>query len=137
MGKIVWLASYPKSGNTWLRAFLHMLLTDAQKGAELDRITELALVDSAVGWYQPQIGRPPGDWTIEEVGKARTDAHRRIAESRGLHFIKTHNARVSDRFGPLIPREHTAGGSICCATLSMSRSPTAIISAGSSIGPSS
>jgi hypothetical protein len=28
MGKIVWLASYPKSGNTWLRAFLHVLLTD-------------------------------------------------------------------------------------------------------------
>ena len=22
MGKIIWLASYPKSGNTWLRAFL-------------------------------------------------------------------------------------------------------------------
>ena len=110
MGKIVWLASYPKSGNTWLRAFLHVLLTDAQEGAELDRITELALVDSAVGWYQPQIGRPPGDWTIEEVGKARADAHRRIAQSRaGLHFIKTHNARVSDRFGPLIPRARTAG----------------------------
>ncbi len=23
---IVWLASYPKSGNTWTRAFLHNLL---------------------------------------------------------------------------------------------------------------
>ena len=26
MGKIIWLASYPKSGNTWVRAFLTSLL---------------------------------------------------------------------------------------------------------------
>ncbi len=26
MGGIVWLASYPKSGNTWVRSFLHNLL---------------------------------------------------------------------------------------------------------------
>lgn len=26
MGGIIWLASYPKSGNTWMRAFLHNLL---------------------------------------------------------------------------------------------------------------
>jgi sulfotransferase family protein len=109
MGKIVWLASYPKSGNTWLRAFLHGLLTDAKGGVELDRITELALVDSAAGWYRPEIGRPPGDWTIDEVGRARAKALERMANSRtGLHFIKTHNARISDRYGPLIPREHTA-----------------------------
>ncbi len=26
MGGFIWLASYPKSGNTWTRAFLHNLL---------------------------------------------------------------------------------------------------------------
>jgi hypothetical protein len=26
--KIIWLASYPKSGNTWFRAFLTALLND-------------------------------------------------------------------------------------------------------------
>ena len=29
-GKIVWLASYPKSGNTWLRAFLSSLISDGK-----------------------------------------------------------------------------------------------------------
>ncbi len=29
MGNILWLASYPKSGNTWMRAFLAHLLPDA------------------------------------------------------------------------------------------------------------
>ena len=28
MSKIIWIASYPKSGNTWMRAFLHNLLRD-------------------------------------------------------------------------------------------------------------
>ena len=26
MGRIVWLASYPKSGNTWMRAFLQLAM---------------------------------------------------------------------------------------------------------------
>ena len=30
MGKIIWLASYPKSGNTWLRAFLHNFLRNPE-----------------------------------------------------------------------------------------------------------
>ena len=34
MGKIVWLASYPKSGNTWLRAFLHNFLRNPEDPRE-------------------------------------------------------------------------------------------------------
>ena len=29
MGGIVWIAGYPKSGNTWVRAFLHSLMAPA------------------------------------------------------------------------------------------------------------
>ena len=36
MGKIIWLASYPKSGNTWLRAFLHNLLRDPPTGYDIN-----------------------------------------------------------------------------------------------------
>ncbi len=31
MAGIIWLASYPKSGNTWLRAFLHNLMRNASE----------------------------------------------------------------------------------------------------------
>ena len=50
MGKIIWLASYPKSGNTWLRAFLHNLLRDPPEGYELNRIDDYTIGDSATGW---------------------------------------------------------------------------------------
>src|SRR5262249_9918543 len=38
MGKIVWLASYPKSGNTWLRAFLHNLLADPKDAYDINAL---------------------------------------------------------------------------------------------------
>ena len=38
MGRILWLASYPKSGNTWLRAFLHNLIHDRGGPLDLDAL---------------------------------------------------------------------------------------------------
>jgi hypothetical protein len=35
MAGIYWLASYPKSGNTWLRAFLCNLLADGDEPPRL------------------------------------------------------------------------------------------------------
>lgn len=110
MGKILWLASYPKSGNTWLRAFLLQLLNGAGGEINVNRIADFCLADSAAGWYAPFIGRPPGDWTIEEVGQARSRAHEKMAAGGPQTvLIKTHNACVRDRFGALIPKRLTAG----------------------------
>jgi hypothetical protein len=47
MGKIVWLASYPKSGNTWLRAFLHNLLRNPQEGYHITKLDDFTLAESA------------------------------------------------------------------------------------------
>jgi len=39
MGNILWLASYPKSGNTWLRAFLaNLVATPFGIAAGLDQV---------------------------------------------------------------------------------------------------
>ena len=46
MGRIIWLASYPKSGNTWLRAFLHNLLRDPKTPFDVNRMSELTAGDS-------------------------------------------------------------------------------------------
>jgi hypothetical protein len=35
--QILWLASYPKSGNTWFRAFLTALMTEG--GVEINKLT--------------------------------------------------------------------------------------------------
>ena len=38
MGAIIWLASYPKSGNTWMRAFLHNLLLDPKEAVNINSV---------------------------------------------------------------------------------------------------
>ena len=35
---IIWLASYPKSGNTWVRSFLNSLLFNKNNEANLSEI---------------------------------------------------------------------------------------------------
>jgi aryl sulfotransferase len=38
MKRIIWLASYPKSGNTWLRAFLTNYKQDAGQPADINQL---------------------------------------------------------------------------------------------------
>ena len=58
MGAIIWLASYPKSGNTWTRAFLHNLLRDAKSPIPPDRFAEFCLGESKPDWYLRYLGKP-------------------------------------------------------------------------------
>src|SRR5215469_2309336 len=51
MGKIIWLASYPKSGNTWLRAFVHNFLRNPDESYDLNRLSDYSLGDSAGHQY--------------------------------------------------------------------------------------
>jgi hypothetical protein len=110
MGKIIWLASYPKSGNTWLRAFLHNLLRDPPEGYDINKMADFTIGDSATAWYAPFIGRAPGDWTVEEVAKVRHQAHEAMTRAFPDNvFVKTHNALIADLHGPMISLDLTAG----------------------------
>src|SRR5262249_51213084 len=109
MGKIIRLASYPKSGNIWLRVFLYNLLRNPPAGYDINRIADFCASAADVAWYLP-IGRAPGNWTEEEVGRARRKGHEAIIKPfPDSVFVKTHNALTFDRFGPLITMELTAG----------------------------
>ena len=108
MGGIVWLASYPKSGNTWVRYFLHALLMDHRAG--LNRMNALTVGDAAAQWYVPLLGRPPDACSYEEMAKVRPQAIRAIAaQANGLVFVKTHNALVAHAGSPMIEPSVTAG----------------------------
>jgi hypothetical protein len=110
MGKIIWLASYPKSGNTWLRVFLHNLLRNPPAGYDINRIADFCASDFSVVWYLPTDWVPGNNWTEEQVGRARRKGHEAITKiSPDSVFVKTHNALTVDRFGPLITLELTAG----------------------------
>lgn len=108
MGGIVWLASYPKSGNTWVRVFLHALFRAEGRG--LNRLNALSVGDAAAEWYRPLLRKPLADSSPEEIAKVRPLALKRIAATtNGLIFVKTHNALVAHAGSPMIATALTAG----------------------------
>jgi len=112
MGGVVWLASYPRSGNTWIRVFLHALLNvlEGRERLDLNSLAEFSTWDIAEQWYAPLLGKPPDQVTKEAVAAVRPMAQRRIADSvDGLVFVKTHSALVRDRGTPTIDMSRTAG----------------------------
>src|SRR5215471_13125543 len=110
MGKILWLASYPRSGNTWLRAFLHNLLRDPPDPYGINRLQDFTLIDSQARWYRPLDPRPCNELSKEEVAALRPLVHAAMTRAfPDTVFVKTHNALVEDRGTPMISLAHTAG----------------------------
>ena len=110
MGKILWLASYPRSGNTWLRAFFHNLFRNASEPHDINRLQDFTLIDSDARWYRLLDPRPPTQLTKEEVAALRPRAHAAMTTAfPDTVLVKTHNAMVEDRGTPMITLEYTAG----------------------------
>ncbi len=110
MGKIIWLASYPKSGNTWLRAFLHNFLRNPAEAYDLNKMDELSLGDSGGIFYQKLLRKPVKEMTDEEVMILRPRLQEMYTRASPDNvFVKTHNALVEYLGRPIIAMEHTAG----------------------------
>jgi len=93
MGNIVWLASYPKSGNTWMRAFLHNLFTNARQPLPLKEMGGGGITTSATAlrWFRPLDPRPPADWSQADIDRMRAPAQKLIADGhQGTVFCKIH-----------------------------------------------
>jgi len=58
MGNIVWLASYPKSGNTWLRAFLANLVANRAEPVALNDLPRYAEDEANPDLFGALAGRP-------------------------------------------------------------------------------
>lgn len=115
MGKIVWLASYPKSGNTWLRFFFYAYFAlDPKKHDRLDvndpGLRSFSAQDVTPDWFQPFLGMPVADAGPADFARVRPQAHRMIADSApGMVIVKTHNVFEPDHGTHMITPDVTAG----------------------------
>ena len=99
---LVWIASYPKSGNTWTRSFLHNLLKivrgEGTDGQDINRMNEFTTWDVSAKAYEKYLGKPPKDVDRAAIAAVRPRVQADIADrTDGLAFVKTHHALVSDR----------------------------------------
>ncbi len=115
MHGILWLASYPKSGNTWTRNFLHNLLNilegkDADEEQNINGMNELTFWEISAGPYEKLLGKPVTLASREEIAAIRPEVQESIAQKvDGLAMIKTHHCLVVDRGHPVINTKVTAG----------------------------
>ncbi len=111
MGDIAWLASFPKSGNTWMRAFLHNLFSNRERSVDLNRMGgKLFQSDGALMWFQMLDRRPLAEWSAEDVACMRPKVGELIARGQnGTIFCKTHNALITVHEHPTINLAVTSG----------------------------
>ena len=110
MGNILWLASYPKSGNTWLRAFLANLLANPSAALPFDGWLRYGDDEALPCRFRELAGCESESMDIEQLSVVRPQVHALIAaRSKGTAFVKTHNLNGSFAGYPLHNMDVTAG----------------------------
>ncbi len=110
MNGIVWLASYPKSGNTWFRAFIANLTSDSDEPVDINAL-HTGGIASARDPFDRYAGVEASDLTAEEIDRLRPEVYLQMAaEAEETEYHKVHDAYTLSSAGrPLFPAEATKG----------------------------
>ena len=106
-GKIMWVASYPKSGNTWMRAFLANYLISRPPGttlplAELQNMTMSDAGAIAIGKFTE---RDHLELSAHDLFATRLRYLEEIASRLTPTFVKTHMPNATMFEVPILPPE--------------------------------
>jgi Family of unknown function (DUF6065)/Sulfotransferase domain len=109
---IIWIASYPKSGNTWARVFLHNLLDelsgDAGAAHDINRLNQHTVWEIPGPPFEKVLGKPLGRANHADIARARAEVQRQMANGRaGPFFVKTHLCLGNDHGYPTINLDAT------------------------------
>jgi aryl sulfotransferase len=105
MNPIVWLASFPKSGNTWFRLLIANLLNEGAQPVDINAIPHLGSMASARSPFDQITLLDSGLLTHDEADALRPRVYEVEAaeHDQGIHFVKTHDAYTLTRAGePLL-----------------------------------
>jgi len=106
MNNIIWLASYPKSGNTWLRLIISALLfTDDGRLKDFDLLKKITKFDKlkffdfikGISLSDYEIifkNKEVDDQVMLTIFKYSIEAQRTLCKQDRILFFKTHNARI-------------------------------------------
>jgi hypothetical protein len=110
MGNIYWLASYPKSGNTWMRILLTNYLRNGDEPADINSL-DGGPIASARQIFDDNVGVEASDLTQDEIERYRPAVYELIsAQATEPLFLKVHDAYTYTPEGiPLISKAATAG----------------------------
>ncbi|AZV56473.1 sulfotransferase domain-containing protein [Clostridium sp. AWRP] len=92
MNNIIWLASYPKSGNTWFRTFISNLLSKKEEIVTINQLKTDGIFSSREV-LDNMIGVESSNLTFNEIDRLRPVVYKHLSENlkRNL-YIKVHDA---------------------------------------------
>ncbi len=115
---IIWLASYPKSGNTFLRSIIASLVYSEDGNFEMDKLASIRQFPRTVHFK----GLTIDTGNIHEIKKYWLDAQEKINLNNKVIFFKTHNANIRIDNYPFTNKKNTL------ATIYVVRDPRNIVS---------
>lgn len=105
---LLWIASYPKSGNTWMRVFLANFFANRPTPVDINDLPKLTAEARSRAYFSAVGGRPVEDMTVPEINALRPAVHRYIASmSDGVIPVKTHIICGTLDGIPTISLDHT------------------------------
>ena len=110
MSAIVWLASYPKSGNTWVRALLANYLNGGDEPADINQLLgDRGGHAAARAPFDELVGVQASALEPSSIASLRPEAYRQLTRAVGHDvFIKVHDAWMRTDLGePMFPEDLT------------------------------
>ena len=88
---IIWLASYPKSGNTWLRFLIMSLIMKGKGETSLEHLSGIKQFPSSQQYKKLNVNNI--DYlNLNEISNYWIETQKIINSDRSIKFFKTHNA---------------------------------------------
>ena len=99
---IIWLASYPKSGNTWVRAFLSAYYYSNDGKFTFELLKKIKQFPSKEFFDQKLL-------SVDEASENWLIAQKKIKDRKKICFLKTHNVNGAFKGNSFTTTEFTAG----------------------------
>jgi len=99
---IVWITSYPKSGNTWVRSFLSAYYFTKKGNFEFELLNNIQQYPQKF-FFDKKIQKPG------EVSLYWKSSQEKIARKKKITFLKTHNSLNSINGNEFTSTKHTLG----------------------------
>ena len=107
---LMWLASYPKSGNTWMRAFLANYIFNLDRPVPVNQLSKLGIGDANTLAHRRVAGGRFDATNPRETVRIRRKMLDTIdGNGADLNLIKTHNQNTKAFGTDLVPRHQTKG----------------------------
>ena len=110
MAEITWLASFPKSGNTWMRILMSNYRENGDEPVDINRLSATSMASSRL-WFDEWVGIEASLLPDRIVERLRPHAMRLMATREpGPLVVKIHDSwHVTDIGETLVPTDVTAG----------------------------